>query len=289
MPHSHDHHHHDSQNGLGFAFFINLVYSMLEFFGYFLTKSPLLLSTAVHDFGDAFSIGISYFLDKLGDRKSTPRYSFGFKRLSIFGAIFMCCVIGVGSIFGFLESVQFLFNQEKINGQFTLIYGLISTVLNGLVFWRTSTKNGLNIKSVSLHSLEDVFGGIALVVSSIIGFVFNIYLLDAIFGIALSIFGFYNIFKILAQSLHILMQGTPQDFDLDNLNDLILAAPEVKSYHSLQVWSTDGNEIVLNFHICTDSSNPIQVKETLKENLNQHHFHISTIEVCSNICHSHSH
>ena len=46
------------------AFMLNFAFSVFEFIGGIFTGSVAIVSDAVHDMGDAASIGISYFLEK---------------------------------------------------------------------------------------------------------------------------------------------------------------------------------------------------------------------------------
>ena len=46
------------------AFILNLAFSIFEFLGGIFTGSVAIISDALHDIGDAASIGISFFLEK---------------------------------------------------------------------------------------------------------------------------------------------------------------------------------------------------------------------------------
>ena len=52
------------------AFILNLSFSIFEFFGGLFTNSVAILSDSIHDFGDAVSIGISYFMERKNKKNS---------------------------------------------------------------------------------------------------------------------------------------------------------------------------------------------------------------------------
>ena len=68
------------------AFILNLTFSVFEIVGGFFTGSVAITSDAIHDIGDATSIGISYFLEKKSKKKPDNNYTFGYRRYSILGA-----------------------------------------------------------------------------------------------------------------------------------------------------------------------------------------------------------
>ena len=57
------------------AFLLNLFFSIFEFVGGIFTGSVAILSDSVHDFGDAFSIGVSFFLEKKSKKQPDEKYN----------------------------------------------------------------------------------------------------------------------------------------------------------------------------------------------------------------------
>ena len=54
------------------AFLLNLSFSVFEFMGGIFTGSVAIVSDAIHDIGDAASIGVSYFLEKKSKKQIQP-------------------------------------------------------------------------------------------------------------------------------------------------------------------------------------------------------------------------
>ena len=98
----HQHEHGESTRNLGIAFFLNLGFAIIEIIGGLWTNSVAIISDAVHDFGDAFSIGVSYFLERYSNRKRTVTFTYGYKRFSTLGALINSIVLLVGAIIGLI-------------------------------------------------------------------------------------------------------------------------------------------------------------------------------------------
>ena len=86
----HAHHHHASDEAskrLGWVFFLNLGFTVIEFIGGWLTNSTAIMADAVHDLGDSLSIGSAWLLNRLGNKAADTRFTYGYKRLSLLGAL----------------------------------------------------------------------------------------------------------------------------------------------------------------------------------------------------------
>ena len=67
-----------SEKNIFIAFILNLLFSFIEFIGGIVTGSIAIISDSVHDFGDAVSIGISYFMEKKSKKKADNNYTYGY-------------------------------------------------------------------------------------------------------------------------------------------------------------------------------------------------------------------
>ena len=84
------HHHHDhddtSEKRLWTVFLLNGLFTLIEFVGGYLTQSTAIMADAIHDLGDTLSIGSALILNRLGARASNAKFTYGYRRLSLFGA-----------------------------------------------------------------------------------------------------------------------------------------------------------------------------------------------------------
>ena len=105
------------------AFLLNLGFAIFEIFGGIFTNSIAILSDAIHDFGDALSIGLSYFLERKSKKPPTSLYTYGYLRYSVLGALITTLILLVGSVFVVTRAINRLMSPEIIdyNGMFILL------------------------------------------------------------------------------------------------------------------------------------------------------------------------
>ena len=92
MSHNHNHHHHSSGN-LKIVFFLNLGFTIFEIIGGLYVNSIAIISDAIHDLGDSLSLGTAWYLDEKSKQNATQKFSFGYARFSLLGALINCLVL----------------------------------------------------------------------------------------------------------------------------------------------------------------------------------------------------
>ena len=133
-----------SSRRIGWAFFLNLGFTIIEFIGGWLTNSTAIMSDAVHDLGDTLSIGSAWVLNKLGQKKATSEFSYGFRRLSLFGSLLNGLVLTIGSIWIMSEAIPRLFNPIMPNVEGMLLLAIFGVCVNGFAAYKLSAGKTLN-------------------------------------------------------------------------------------------------------------------------------------------------
>ena len=183
------------------AFILNISFSIFELIGGIFTNSISIISDAVHDFGDALSIGISLILEKISKKKPDEKYTYGYARYSVLGALITTIVLTIGSIFVILGGINRILNPKPINYDGMIIFAIFGVVINFLAAYFTREGNSINQKAVNLHMLEDVLGWVVVLIGSILMKFTNISLVDSIMSIGIAIFILINAFKNLKDIL----------------------------------------------------------------------------------------
>lgn len=169
------------------AFILNLVFSIFEFVGGIITGSVAIMSDAVHDIGDAASIGVSYLLEKKGEK------------YSLIGAFIMTLTLLIGSIVTICNAIGRLIDPAKINYDGMIVFAIVGVCVNLCAAFVTSEGDSLNQKAVNLHMLEDVLGWIVVLVGAIVMRFTDFALLDPIMSIGVSIFILINALRNLKE------------------------------------------------------------------------------------------
>ena len=261
------------------AFLLNISFSIIEFFGGLFTKSISILSDAIHDFADAISIGISYFLEKKSKHKPDNKYTYGYIRYSILGALITTLILTVGSILVIIGAVTRLFNPVTLYYDGMIIISIFGIIFNFLAAYMTKEGDSLNQKSVNLHMLEDVLGWIVVFVGSILIKFTNISYIDSIMSILIACYILFHALTNLKAVLDLFLEKTPKGIDIEHLKKHLLDIDGVLDVHHIHIWSIDGVNSYATLHIVTDSKNPNIIKMKVREELLEHNIVHTTIEI----------
>lgn len=279
MGHHHDHHH--TTGNIKVAFFLNLAFTIIEIVGGLLTNSLAILSDALHDLGDSLSLGLSWYFQKLSAKGRTDTFSYGYKRFSLLGAVINALVLVAGSVVILIHAIPRLFNPEQTNAHGMLALAVLGIIINGAAVLRLRKGDSINEKVVTLHLLEDVLGWIAVLIGSVFMIFFDWPFIDPLLSVLISIFMLYNVYKSLRKSLLIIMQGTPEELDIEDVREKLSEIKEVIDVHDCHAWSMDGQYNVLTIHLVLDKdyklSEQAQLKNRVKESLKSESIHHLTI------------
>lgn len=260
------------------AFLLNLSFSIFEFFGGIFTGSVAISSDALHDLGDALSIGLSYILEKISKKKANKKYTYGYIKYSIIGSIITTTILLVGGVLVIYNSVIRIFNPMSINYNGMLIFALIGMIVNIVASYYTKDGDSLNQKSVNLHMLEDVLGWIVVLVASIIMKYTNINIIDPILSIIVSLYIVYNAQKNMKEVLNIFLEKTPKNIDIDQVEEKVLKVKGVLGIHHIHARSIDGYANFATLHVIVKKYNS-NIKHEVKEELEKLGICHSTIEL----------
>lgn len=261
------------------AFILNISFSIFELIGGLFTNSISILSDAIHDFGDALSIGLSLILEKISKKNPDSNYTYGYARYSILGALITTTILTVGSIFVIISSIKRIISPEDINYNGMIIFAIFGVIINFLAAYFTKDGHSVNQKAVNLHMLEDVLGWVVVLIGSILMKFTDIRLIDSIMSIGVALFILINAFKNLKSILDLFLEKTPANIKVEELKNHLLKIKEIKDIHHIHVWSLDGNNNYSTMHIVTDTKDPVKLKKTVRNEMLEHNIIHTTIEI----------
>lgn len=260
------------------AFLLNIFFSLFEFIGGFLTGSIAILSDSLHDFGDALSIGISYFLETKSKNQANDKYTYGYVKYSVLGSVITTIILILGSVFVMYESVKRIINPTVIHYNGMIIIAVFGVVVNFIAAYKTKDGGSLNQKAVNLHMLEDVFGWIVVLIGSVLMKFTNISIIDPILSLCVAVFIFVAALKNMNSALDIFLEKTPHDIDINDLRKHLLNIKGVKDVHHIHVRTIDGYNNFVTLHVVADKYNK-KIKNDVREELKEHGINHSTIEL----------
>ena len=276
-------HSHDSASNIKVAFFLNLGFTVLEIIGGLLTNSVAILSDALHDLGDSLSLAIAWYLENVAKRQPDQRFSYGYRRFSLLGALITSIVLLIGSLIVLSEAVQRISEPEEPVAGGMILLAVIGIAVNGLAVLRVRGGSGLSAQAVSWHLLEDVLGWIAvLFVGVVLSFV-DAPVLDPVLSMLLSAYVLYRVVENLRKTLRVFLQATPEGIDLDEVQQQLAGIEGVREQHHTHIWSLDGERNVLTTHlVISETASPasaFRIKCDVEKRFEHLKFAYMTIEI----------
>lgn len=260
------------------AFVLNLMFSVFEFVGGIFTGSVAILSDAVHDIGDAASIGVSYFLEKKSKKQPDDTYTYGYARYSVIGSVITTLILLVGSVMVIVGAVSRIIDPVEINYNGMIIFAVVGVCVNFGAAYFTSGGGSLNQRAVNLHMLEDVLGWAVVLVGAILMRFTDIAVIDPIMSMGVAAFILINAVKNLKEALDLFLEKTPHGVDVAEMKAHISRIDGVLEVHHIHIWSMDGRNNYATMHIVTDADHH-RIKELVREELAEYGIGHVTLEL----------
>lgn len=278
MAHSHSH----SSEKIGWAFFLNFGFTIIEFIGGWLTNSTAIMADAVHDLGDTLSIGSAWLLNKLGTKSATNEFTYGYRRLSLLGALINGIVLIVGSAWILFEAVPRLSNPEMPETEGMIVLAILGVLVNGFAAYKLHGGKSLNEKVLNWHLLEDVLGWVAVLIVAIVMQFKDWPVLDPVLSIGFTLFILFNVIRNLISTVKLFFQASPDNDLLQNVTDKLLELDAVSDLHHLHIWSLDGEHHVATVHVVSQFESKaeyLELKESVSNALQGFELSHTTIEI----------
>lgn len=244
-----------SERGIFIAFILNLFFSVFEAVGGIVTGSVAIVSDAVHDFGDAAAIGISFFLEKKSSRQPDETHTYGYLRYSVLGSLIVTLILLFGSVTVTVNAVKRILEPTEIDYDKMIVFALIGAAVNIIGARLTHSGGTLNSKAVSLHLLEDVLGWVVVLVGAVVMRFTDFYIIDPLMSIGVALFIFISAVKNLREVLDIFLEKTPEGINAGELKAELESLEGVLEVHHIHIRSLDGNVLHATMHLVTQGDN----------------------------------
>lgn len=281
--HDHSHDHGASSRRIGLVFFLNLGFTIIELAGGLLTNSTAILANGVHDLGDSLSLGSAWLLDRKGRKSANSEFTYGYRRLTLFGAFINSMVLIAGSLWVLSEAIPRLADPVMPVTQGMFALAILGVTVNGIAAYRMSKGSTLNEKVLNWHLLEDVLGWLAVLIASVILQFGDWPILDPILSIGFTLFILVNVIRNLWATGKLFHQAVPDRELHDRIRRSLLETDGVSEVHHQHLWSLDGEHHVLTAHIVVDINLDAEqygtVKDAIGEALRPFELTHTTIEI----------
>ncbi len=275
------HHHKKAGENLAFVFFMNLIFNIIVIIGGLATNSMAILADCIHDLADTISIAVAWSLERIAQRDSTDKFSYGYQRFSILGAVLISVFVIIMALIILNEAISRLFAPEGVDAGGMLLVAIVGIIFKSISVHRLHKGETFNEKAVFIHQLGDVFEWVAiLILSLVLMFWDGASYLDPFVSIGIALWLIINLSRNLYKSFEVLLQKTPDYFDVDEFKNAILAIEGVNDIEDFHIWSLDGIDSVLTLKVDVDfGKNVSEIKKEIYNISNKYHVVDITIEL----------
>ncbi len=221
----------------------------------------------MHNFSDAVAIIITFIALRLSKKPQTPKYTFGLKRAEIIAAVINASTLIIISFFLIKEAIKRLSNPTEITGNVMLavaFIGFIPNVIGALLLKKGSEKN-INIRAAYFHLVSDAVSSIAIIIGAIFIIAYKTYWVDPILTILIALYILVEAYKILRQSVDILMMSNIEEIDLEEIKKIVEKIPGVRNIHHIHIWKLNDNETHFEAHIEVEDMTVSKTSEIQKK------------------------
>ncbi|KAG0202787.1 hypothetical protein BGX28_004797 [Mortierella sp. GBA30] len=247
-----------SKRKLIFVTILCLCFFTVEMVGGYFASSLALISDAFHLLSDVVSFVVSLVAIWLSEQPATKRHSFGYHRAEVLAALMSVFIIWILTAVLLMEALERIRNPQPIDGKAMCIVAVIGVAL--LSLWATTTdmEVNINVKAATLHVIGDLISSVGVVVASVVIMIKPTWtIVDPICTIFFSILVMFTTYRLVWDSLGILMEGTPTHIDPEEIEASLLEVPGVVLVHDLHVWNLTAGKPSMAVHLQLEPINPI--------------------------------
>ncbi|MEO2050372.1 MAG: cation diffusion facilitator family transporter [Allomuricauda sp.] len=276
--HHHDHgHSHPDLKGrnLLISIVLNIVITLSQIIGGFISGSLALLSDALHNFSDVLSLIISYSARILGKKKACSNKTFGYKRAEIMAAFVNAATLVVVAIILMKEAVERLVNPQEIESDLVIWLSLIAIFANGfsVLLLKKDAEDNMNMRSAYLHLLTDMMASVAVLIGGLLMMFYQIYWVDAVLTMVIGLYLIYMGYDLLKESTKVLMLFTPKRVIIQDIVDSICTIEKVKNVHHVHIWQLNEDEVHMEAHIDFKEDIKLSQFDSILEEIEEHVYH----------------
>lgn len=265
--HNHSHSHSANKKTLIISLLIITAYMAIEVVGGLITNSLALLADAGHMLSDAISLFIALMAFKFGSKVADYGKTYGYKRFEILAAVINGVMLILISGYIIYEAIERFQNPPEVASMGMLIISFIGLLVNILVAWimmrGADVKENLNMRGAYLHVISDMLGSVGAIVAALLIMFFGWTWADPLASVIVSALVLRSGYFVTKSSVHILMEGTPNNVNIEKVTEKILSTNGILSLHDLHIWTITSGLNALTCHAVVDEKMTIEESQKI--------------------------
>lgn len=263
--HAHGHHHghahgaaelrHSPLRRLLLAFGLTASFMFVEAIVGWWAGSRALIADAGHMLGDAAALGLAIFAQRIASQQRTRERTYGFRRAEVLAAFVNGIALAVLALWVFREAVERWGQDLRIMGDAMLLTAVLGLGVNGVAAWilaRGSDGQNTNTRAALFHVLSDALGSVGAIIAGVLILAFGWTLADTIASVIIGALVLFGGWRLIRQTTRVLMEGTPVEIDVAEIENTLRDVPGVADFHDLHVWSISDGFDVMTVHVVVE-------------------------------------
>jgi cobalt-zinc-cadmium efflux system protein len=236
---------------LFWAILLTAVVMVVEIVGGLASNSLSLLSDAGHMLTHLLALSISFFALIFSLKPATSKNTFGFYRLEILAALLNSFLLFLVTLWIFYQAYQRFYHPEPVASVEMMVIAAIGLVTNLVTTYllSQSTRNSINIKSAFLHMIGDTLSSVGVLAGAGVIYFTEWWFIDPLLGVLLSFFILFWAFRLMMDSIDILLEATPKEIDPARVVEAVKVIEEVRDVHDVHVWTLTSGMYALSAHV----------------------------------------
>ena len=289
---AHDHHHHDigvmGDRRLGWAIAINMLLTVAQVAGGVVSGSLSLIADALHNFSDAAALWIAWVARRIGRQPPDHFKTFGYKRAEVVAALINLVTLVLVGLYLIYEALWRIVEPQVIEGWIVVIVASVALVIDvaTAILTYTMSRHSMNIRAAFLHNVSDALASVGVILAGSLILLYGWYWTDTLLTLLIAGYVLYQAATLLPKTIHILMQGAPEDISIEEVSDAMEGIEGVANIHHLHLWQLDEHNNALEAHVVIgDFADTEAIKKALKGELKERFaINHSTLEFETGYC-----
>lgn len=246
----------DDRQGLSRALVLTAGFFFLELAGGWWTNSLALLSDAAHMFTDVAALALGWFALWVSERPASETKTFGYYRAEILAAflngVFLCLIV----LWITFEAYERLYEPMHVRSAAMMLIATAGLFVNVFCAWILKPDHGasLNRRAAFLHVFADLLGSVGAIAAGGIMLLTGWYAVDSVAAVLIAALVLFSSWKLLRETVDVLMEAVPYHIDLDRLRAELESVPGTDRVHDLHVWTLTTGQYALSAHAVIDGS-----------------------------------
>ncbi len=255
---------------LAISLLLTLTFVIVEAIAGTIANSLALLTDAAHNFTDVIALGLSWYALRIAAQPAHAGKTFGYHRVGILVALVNSTTLILIALGIFYEAWHRFISPPVVDSVILIGVGTLAFIINIVTAWlvHKGSDHDLNLRSTFVHLMGDVLSTLGAVIAGIIIYFTKWNWLDPLVSVLIGALILWNAWGILRQTIHILLESTPENIDMQNMVGDLLTVKGVRGVHDLHVWSINENLRAFSAHIMTEDI-PISAGADIQRGVNE--------------------